>query len=181
MCCSNRSPGATEQQFQSHFVQRSLIARITHTIFSPLILWAGSVVWVWRGRQFLRSWQFLSSVLNPPSLPQLMGDSFWDGAANVSKFREWIWEETLVLQHSMRYPEILLRLPRAYHQHSSYGTDNRSSHSAMSVESAYRALDLEPGASMDNVKAAYRRLALKWWVTLVVRFCACVVNLLVRY
>lgn len=36
----------------------------------------------------------------------------------------------------------------------------------MSVESAYRVLDLEPGASLDHVKAAYRRLALKWYVSL---------------
>ncbi|KAG0589538.1 hypothetical protein KC19_1G027700 [Ceratodon purpureus] len=61
----------------------------------------------------------------------------------------------------MIYPEILLRFPRAYQQRCNYGTDSRSSHSTMSVESAYRALNLEPGASMDNVKAAYRRLALK--------------------
>ena len=60
------------------------------------------------------------------------------------------------------YPEILLQLSRAYNQRCNYGTDTRNSHATMSVESAYRALELEPGASMDRVKAAYRRLALKW-------------------
>lgn len=63
----------------------------------------------------------------------------------------------------MTIRESLLLLSRGYQQQRcNYATENRNVHSTMSVESAYRVLNLEPGESMDNVKAAYRRLALKW-------------------
>lgn len=62
----------------------------------------------------------------------------------------------------MTIRESLLLLSRGYQQQRcNYATENRNVHSTMSVESAYRVLNLEPGESMDNVKAAYRRLALK--------------------
>lgn len=64
----------------------------------------------------------------------------------------------------MAIPQRFLRFARTYQQRCNYGSDNRNAHSTMSVEFAYRVLDLEPGASMANVKAAYRRLALKWCV-----------------
>ncbi|XP_073389244.1 uncharacterized protein [Physcomitrium patens] len=61
----------------------------------------------------------------------------------------------------MTGPDFLSRLSQAFIQRCNYSSDNRNVHSRMSLESAYRALELEPGSSMDDVKAAYRRLALR--------------------
>lgn len=68
-----------------------------------------------------------------------------------------------------RPDNILLGISRAYQQQQQYstynsGNANHHQHTRLSIDSAYQVLGLEPGASMDNVKAAYRRLALQWSV-----------------